>query len=62
MMATANGVDTQPVMRGVWLLENVLGDPVPEPPSSVPAIEPHTTGAKSIRELLVRHQADADCP
>lgn len=61
MMATANGVDTQPVIRGVWLLENVLGDPVPEPPSSVPAIEPDTTGAKSIRELLVRHQVDADC-
>ena len=27
MMATANGVDTQPVLRGVWLLENILGDP-----------------------------------
>ena len=26
MMATANGVDTQPVLRGVWLLENVFGE------------------------------------
>ena len=52
MMATANGVDTQPVLRGVWLLENILGDPVPEPPPDVPAVEPDTRGAKSIRELL----------
>ena len=27
MMATANGVDTQPVLRGVWMLENILGMP-----------------------------------
>lgn len=61
MMATANGVDTQPVLRGVWLLENVLGDMVPEPPSDVPAVEPDTTGAKSIRELLQKHNADPGC-
>ena len=61
MMATANGVDTQPVLRGVWLLENVLGDPVPEPPPDVPAVEPDTNGAKSIRELLQKHNADASC-
>lgn len=61
MMATANGVDTQPVLRGVWLLENVLGDPVPEPPSNVPAVEPDTSGATSIRELLDRHKADPSC-
>ncbi len=61
MMATANGVDTQPVLRGVWLLENVFGETPPPPPSSVPAIEPDTSGATSIRELLSRHQADAAC-
>ena len=61
MMATANGVDTQPVLRGVWLLENVLGDMVPEPPSNIPAVEPDTTGAKSIRDLLAKHNADASC-
>ena len=61
MMATANGVDTQPVLRGVWLLENVLGDPVPEPPPDVPAVEPDISGAKSIRELLQKHNADASC-
>jgi len=61
MMATANGVDTQPVLRGVWLLENIFGTPPLEPPTSVPAIEPDTSGARSIRELLQRHQADPNC-
>ncbi len=61
MMATANGVDTQPVLRGVWLLENVFGDAPPPPPSNVPAIEPDTSGANSIRDLLSRHRADASC-
>ena len=61
MMATANGVDTQPVLRGVWLLDNILGDPAPEPPSNVPAVEPDTSGATSIRELLERHMEDASC-
>ena len=61
MMATANGVDTQPVLRGAWLLDNIFGDPVPEPPSDVPAVEPDTSGSKSIRELLRKHNADANC-
>jgi hypothetical protein len=61
MMATANGVDTQPVLRGVWLLENVFGTPPPPPPKNVPAIPPDTAGASTIRERLAAHQADASC-
>lgn len=61
LMATANGVDTQPVLRGAWILENIFGTPTPPPPEDIPAIEPDTTGAKSIRELLDRHKADASC-
>tara|TARA_R110002049_G_scaffold2750_7_gene22091 strand:+ start:31750 stop:34452 length:2703 start_codon:yes stop_codon:yes gene_type:complete len=61
LMATANGVDTQPVLRGAWMLENIFGMPTAPPPADVPAIEPDTTGAKSIRELLDRHKADASC-
>lgn len=61
MMATANGVDTQPVLRGAWMLENVFGMPTPPPPANVPAVEPDTSGAKSIRELLDRHRADSSC-
>ena len=61
MMATANGVDTQPVLRGKWMLENVLGDPVPPPPTAVPAITPDTRGAKTIRDLMAAHTQDASC-
>ncbi|MCM8533293.1 MAG: DUF1588 domain-containing protein, partial [Lentisphaeraceae bacterium] len=61
MMATANGVDTQPVLRGVWILENVLGTPVPEPPKNVPAITPDTTGTVGPREKLLAHMKSPSC-
>ncbi len=61
MMATANGVDTNPVPRGVWVLENILGRPPGAPPPNVPAIAPDTRGAGSIREQLAAHAADPAC-
>ena len=64
LTASANGVETSPVVRGVWLLENLLGTPPSPAPPDVPAIEPDTRGATSIRELLEKHrnvQACADC-
>ena len=61
MMATANGVDTQPILRGVWLLENVFGTPTPPPPANVPAIAPDTSGTTTIRAQLNAHSADPSC-
>jgi len=61
MMATANGVDTQPIVRGVWVLENILGDPPPPPPENVPALTPDTRGATTVREMLAAHRSDASC-
>ena len=61
MMATANGVDTQPVYRGKWVLETILNDPPPPPPESVPAITPDTAKAKTIRELMAAHTTQASC-
>lgn len=61
MMATANGVDTQPVMRGVWVLENILGTPPPPPPKAVPALTPDTQGATNPRDLLSAHTAEESC-
>jgi cytochrome c553 len=58
---TANGVDTSPVIRGVWLLENLLGTPPPPPPPDVPAIEPDIRGATTIREQLQKHRSSAAC-
>lgn len=61
MMATANGVDTQPVLRGVWVLENILGTPPPPPPKSVPALTPDTQGATTPRQLLSAHTSEESC-
>jgi hypothetical protein len=61
MMATANGVDTQPVLRGVWVLENILGMAPPPPPKSVPALTPDTQGATTPRDLLSAHTSAVAC-
>ena len=58
---TANGIETSPVVRGVYLLGNILGTPPPPPPDDVPAIDPDVRGAKSIRELLSKHRESANC-
>jgi hypothetical protein len=61
MLATANGVDTQPVLRGVWVLDKILGMPPPAPPADVPALTPDVAGATTPRDLLAAHTKDARC-
>ena len=61
LKVTANGTTTSPVIRGVWIAERLLGEHVPPPPASVPAIEPDIRGATSIREMLAKHRSDASC-
>jgi mono/diheme cytochrome c family protein len=61
MTATANGVDTSPVVRGVWVLENILGAPPAPPPPNVQPLAPDLRGAITIREQLARHREDASC-
>ena len=61
LKVTANGTVTSPVLRGVYVMERLLGDPPSPPPPSVPAVEPDIRGAATIRELLKKHRADASC-
>ncbi|KLU04928.1 putative signal peptide and transmembrane protein [Rhodopirellula islandica] len=61
LTVSANGIETSPVTRGVWLLENILGTPTPPPPDDVPTIEPDTRGAKTIRDQLLKHRENATC-
>ncbi len=61
MKVTSNGTTTSPVLRGVWMMERILGDPPPPPPPDVPAVEPDIRGASSIRELLALHTQDSAC-
>ena len=61
LTASANGVETSPVTRGVWVSENLLGVIPPPPPDEVPAIDPDVSGATTIRDRLEAHRADAAC-
>ncbi len=64
LTATSNGVETSPVTRGVWVLENILGTPPAPPPPDVSALMPDIRGATTVREQLARHrtiQACAEC-
>tara|TARA_Y100000588_G_scaffold41748_2_gene39844 strand:+ start:138 stop:839 length:702 start_codon:yes stop_codon:yes gene_type:complete len=61
LTVTANGVDTSPVIRGVWLLENLLGTPPSPPPPDVEPLDPDVRGAKSIRDQLTKHRDNQAC-
>jgi hypothetical protein len=61
MTVTANGVDTSPVVRGVFVLEHILGTPPPPPPPDVEPIPPDLRGAHSIREQLAIHREQDSC-
>lgn len=61
LTVSANGVETSPVTRGVWVSENILGIPPPPPPDVVPAIDPDVSGATTIRERLAKHSTDKAC-
>ena len=61
LTASANGVDTSPVVRGIYVLEKLLGYTPPPPPPDVPAIEPDIRGAVTIREQLIKHREIATC-
>jgi len=54
---------TSPVLRGKWILENILGTPPPPPPPGVPPLKENEEGAKprSVRELLEQHRATPAC-
>ena len=61
LTVSANGVETSPVTRGVWVTENILGIPPPPPPDVVPAIDPDVSGATTIRDRLAKHSTDRAC-
>jgi cytochrome c5 len=54
---------TSPVLRGKWLLENIIGAPAPPPPPNVPDLPENEAGgvALSVRERLEQHREDPAC-
>ena len=63
MTVTSYANRTSPVRRGKWILENLLGTPVPPPPLNVPPLPENNPGAKvlTMRERMVQHRANAVC-
>lgn len=61
LKVTANGTSTSPVVRGAWVLQNILGQPTPPPPAGIPAIDPDIRGASTIREQLHKHRHVDSC-
>jgi hypothetical protein len=54
---------TSPVKRGVWVLENILGTPPPEPPPNVPPLEDSKGDNKimTLREQMTLHRKNEPC-
>lgn len=61
LKVTANGTTTSPVVRGVWLMERIMGVTPDPPPPGIPAIEPDIRGATTVRELLEKHRSAESC-
>lgn len=62
LTVTSYPTRTSPVLRGKWILENVLGSPPPPPPADVPDLEDAAShSAKDLRAALEKHRANASC-
>jgi hypothetical protein len=63
LAVTSHAERTSPVLRGKWVLENLLGLPVPPPPADVPSLKGNEEGQKprTLREQLAEHRASPVC-
>jgi hypothetical protein len=60
---TSHATRTSPVVRGKWVLENILGTPVPPPPPNVPPLKENQEGQRprTMREQMAEHRVNAVC-
>jgi hypothetical protein len=60
---TSHAERTSPVVRGKWILENILGTPVPPPPPDVPPLKGNQEGQRprTMREQMAEHRANPVC-
>ncbi len=60
---TADGAESNPIYRGVWILERILNDPPPPPPPAVPALEESSTdfGPLTLKQKIELHREQSAC-
>ena len=61
---TSYATRTSPVLRGKWILENILASPPPPPPPNVPTLRTESSDsgeALSMRQAMVQHRANPVC-
>ena len=64
LTVTSHAARTSPVLRGKWLMTNVLGTPPPDPPANVPPLPENEAGkrqVRSMRERMAQHRANPVC-
>jgi hypothetical protein len=63
LTTTSHATRTSPVLRGKWVLENLLGAPPPAPPANVPPLKENKAGEQSstVRERLEAHRQNPVC-
>jgi cytochrome c551/c552 len=63
LTVTSYPTRTSPVLRGKWILENIMGTPPPAPPPNVPALKENDEGGKvtTVRERLEEHRRNPAC-
>ena len=62
LTVTSYATRTSPVIRGNWVLDNIIGTPPPPPPPNVPALEENKVDATlSMRDRLAVHRANPAC-
>src|SRR6185503_20128820 len=53
---------TSPVLRGKWLLENILNAPPPPPPPNVPNLDEQAVGSTgTLRQQMEKHRSNSTC-
>jgi hypothetical protein len=61
LTVSGDGVESSPILRGVWVMENLFGQHPPPPPKDVPALDIDTSKATSVRETLKAHTELETC-
>ena len=63
MLATSTPTRTSPVIRGKWIMEQILGTPPPAPPANVPPLteQKAVDQSASLRQRFTEHSQKAEC-